>query len=87
MTNAKSVKKEISVTPYVPVETKDKMEVWEAFRKNLFRWRKIYFPDISLRSYLRHAYEIKRLIFRGGYVNITQSTFADFFNSFARGDE
>ena len=69
------------------IEHKVRLEVIEAFEKDFFRWRNIYFPDIRLRSYLRHAFVIKRLIFRGGNANITQSTLADFFNSFARGDE
>ena len=59
MTNTKSVKIEISVTPYVPVETKDKMEVWEAFRKNLFNHANT-FSDVRT-NLLSH--EMRKLIF------------------------
>lgn len=69
------------------IEHKVRLEVLDAFEIDFFRWRNIYFPDIKMRGYLRHAFLIKRLIFRGGNANITQSDFADFFNSFAREDE
>lgn len=50
------------------IEHKVRLEVIDAFEKDFFRWRNIsrwrniYFPDIKLRSYLRHAFVIKRLI-------------------------
>jgi len=59
MTKTKSVKIEISVTPYVPVETKNKMEVWETFRKNLFAHANT-FSDVRTNSL---SHEMRKLIF------------------------